>query len=157
MTPRNRTIGIGLVLLHTALVLAYTLPKQLVPQRIQGVSVAYVRPLFHQSWQLFAPDPPMCSCEVEVILNNNDIRPIDLGKGYLQRRMAQTIARSVQQELAQGDTMPHPELVVAMQMMVRDIGRGSSDLHFQLREECAVDANEPMAREVNITPLETVE
>gem|GEM_PF-5928168 len=60
-----------------------------------------------------------------MILNESDIRPIDQGRGYLQHRMAQTIARSIQSELAQRDSLPRPEMVRAMKRMVGDIERGS--------------------------------
>jgi len=141
--------------LHTLLLLAYTLPVQFVPGVFRSLSIAYVRPLLHQSWQLFAPDPPHCSCSIQVILNESDIRPIDQGRGYLQHRMAQTIARSIQSELAQRDSLPRPEMVRAMKRMVGDIEREIGDLEFQLREECIDDPTIPTERTVRITKLKT--
>jgi len=90
-----------------------------------------------------------------VILNQNDIRPIDQARGYLQKRMAQTIARSIQTEVAQGDSSPRPELVGAMKRMVSDIERELGDLEFQLHEECIVDPRAPTERKVRITKLKT--
>ena len=120
MTRMHRGIVVGLVALHTVLLLGYTLPSQFVPERWNDLSLYYVRPLFHQQWQLFAPDPPLCSCAIEVILSSEDIRSIDHGKGYLSRRMAQAIARRVQVEVAHGDATPHPDLMRAMKNMVGD-------------------------------------
>lgn len=141
--------------LHTLLLLVYTLPVQFVPGVFRSLSITSIRPLLHQSWQLFAPDPPPCSCAIEVILNENDIRPIDQDRGYLQKRMAQTIARSIQSELEQGDSLPRPEMVRSMKRMVGDIERELGDLEFQLREECIVEPRAPTERIVRITKLKT--
>jgi len=155
MTARNRWVVIIVVGLHTLLLLAYTLPVQFVPGVFRSLSIAYARPFLHQSWQLFAPDPPLCSCMVEVVLNESDVRPIDQSSGYLQRRMAQSIARSIQFGLARGDSIPRPEVVRAMKEMVGDIERELGDLEFQLREECIVDPRAPIERIVRITKLKT--
>mgnify|MGYP001198518330 CR=1 FL=1 len=157
MMGRNRWVVITVVVLHTLLLLAYTLPVQFIPGMFRSLSIAYARPLFHQSWQLFAPDPPPCSCTIEVIMNENDIRPIDQDRGYLEHRMAQTIARSIQSELAQGDSSPRPELVRAMKRMVGDIERELGVLEFQLHEECIVDPQSPTERIVRITKLKTAD
>jgi hypothetical protein len=55
------------VVLHTALLLAYGWPGGMVPQRIEYWAQAYARPLFHQQWSLFAPEPPACGCHIFMV------------------------------------------------------------------------------------------
>ncbi|MBK7947114.1 MAG: hypothetical protein IPJ85_18210 [Flavobacteriales bacterium] len=66
METRWKRILIGVVLAHTLLIAFYTFPHQLVPERLRIIGQFYARPLFHQQWRLFAPDPPLCDCKVEV-------------------------------------------------------------------------------------------
>jgi hypothetical protein len=154
---RNLSLSIPLIVgVHTLLLACYVFPASLVHERLQAWGQAYARPFFHQQWRLFAPDPPLCSCGVEVGLPGGDWRPIDAPfNHYLQRRQAQGIARYVQAEVHRGDTVPDPALVQAMRSMVRDIGREVPDLRFRLVEQCVEDPQRPMLRTRRITRLHT--
>lgn len=154
MDRKSRIIVIIVVAVHTALVAAYTFPAKMVPQPLTFLAQAYARPIFHQRWELFAPDPPLCSCEVQVGLGD-DWRPLHAGDAhYLTRRLARTISWHVQQEVAQGRDTISVELKQAMRSMVRDIGRDTDHLRFRLMEQCITDPSDPIRREERITPLE---
>ena len=61
-------------------------------RRLAERDVRFIQ-LFHQGWDLFAPDPPRCSCEIQVGLNDLDWRPLDASQDhYLATRMARNIA-----------------------------------------------------------------
>lgn len=75
--------------------------------------------------------------------------------GYLTRRMAQTVARHVQAEVALGDTVPRAELVRVMNALTRDVGRDIRPLNYVLMERCVVDPENPAKRVERITPLHT--
>ncbi len=47
---------LGMGLFHFVCVLIYTLPNDFLPETALEISSAYVNPVFHQGWQLFAPD-----------------------------------------------------------------------------------------------------
>lgn len=154
MDKERRAIVAGVVALHMALLAAYTFPERLVPERVRVIALAYVRPLFHQQWQLFAPDPPLCSCEVQVLLGAEEPRPLYASDAnYLTRRMAATIAWHVQAEVGAG-RVPSKELQQAMRSMVRDIGREVPGLRFQLVQQCVADPTRPEERETSVVPLE---
>ncbi|HMC98128.1 MAG TPA: hypothetical protein VKG92_10760 [Flavobacteriales bacterium] len=145
----------SIVALHITLLAAYTFPDPLVPERVRVIGQAYTRPLFHQQWQLFAPDPPLCCCEVQVLLGDEEPRPLYASDAdYLTRRMAGTIAWHVQRELAAGSGIPSAPLRHAMRAMVRDIGREVPDLRFQLVQRCVTDPSRPEVRDTRTTPLE---
>ncbi|MCB0793262.1 MAG: hypothetical protein KDB88_00865, partial [Flavobacteriales bacterium] len=55
-----KRIGMALACCHSLIILCYVAPEQLVPDRLRFWSQAYARPLFHQQWELFAPEPPRC-------------------------------------------------------------------------------------------------
>lgn len=144
---RVKHLIIAAALLHTCVVALYVLPTAWVPQHLFFWSQAYTRPLWHQQWTLFAPDPPLCSAKVLVILNAADHRPIDAAfHHYAMRRMAGSIARYAEQEGAHGALIGSPLLMQAMHTMVRDIGREVPDLHFELMESCVTDPVHPEIR-----------
>lgn len=150
----QRRILIGIVLMHMLLLALYTFPPQLVPERLRIIGQLYARPLFHQQWRLFAPDPPLCDCEVRVQVGAGEWRPLtQAGDGYLDRRMAQGIARDVQRALASGLQGPDAPTVQAMRAMVRDITREQGALRFRLMEHCVNDPSRPSVRTERITPL----
>lgn len=154
MERTRATIVVLIVAVHIALLAAYTFPQRLVPGALEALGQFYSRPLFHQQWQLFAPDPPLCSCEVQVGIGAEDWRPLCAGDAhYLTRRMARTIAWHVQAEVAAGHTTPSKELRQAIHAMVRDISREVREIEFQLVQECVVDPSRPTVRERSITPL----
>ena len=154
MNRKSRIIVIIVVTVHIALLAAYTFPERLVPRSVAYLAQAYARPLFHQRWELFAPDPPLCSCEVQVRVSG-DWRPLHASDAhYLTRRLARTISWHVQREVLQGRDTLSIELQQAMRSMVRDIGRDTDHLRFRLMEECITEPSAPTRREERITSLE---
>lgn len=150
---RWKRILIGVVLAHTLLIAFYTFPHQLVPERLRIIGQFYARPLFHQQWRLFAPDPPLCDCKVEVKVGEEGWRSLlRQGDGYLDRRMAQSIARNMQRPVAEG-ALPDQPTLRALSAMVRDISREQANLRFRLVERCAIDAADPVKREERITEI----
>lgn len=136
------------------LLLAYTVPQQWVPTRLQAASRMYVRPLFHQQWLLFAPDPELCTNELQVGLPNGAWRPVFAPDAYwLKRRMARPLADHVAHRMMHGDTIVLPVLEQAMRSAVRDIGREVAGLKFRLVERCVQDPEHPEQRTERITPL----
>lgn len=153
---RYQWIAATLVAVHMLLILAYTLPRQMVAERFRVLGQWYAAPLFHQQWWLFAPDPPVCAGEVQVVLPGGEARPLDAASAnYLTRRMARTIAWYVSAEVAAGDTVPTEALGVAMRSMVRDLGREQPELRFRLVQHCVTDADRPLERTERITQLTT--
>jgi hypothetical protein len=137
---------------HTALLAAYTLPADLVPLRTRALAIAYVRPLFHQQWRLFAPDPPLCSCQLQVTDANG--RWVGLGEDhphYLYRRMVRGMAWNVQRGVVEGHTRVEPVIAEAIGRLLRD--QGSSVGPVRLVERCITDPEQPYQREERITPL----
>ncbi len=56
---RNSTrIALFIVGLHFAITVIYLLPGSWFSYRFNSVTSHYMVPLFHQNWQLFAPEPP---------------------------------------------------------------------------------------------------
>lgn len=150
---RRRNL-ILLLALHALLVAFYTLPASLIPERLRLIGQLYASPVFHQQWRLFAPDPPLCDCQVRVQVGAGAWRPLTRqGDGYLDRRMAQGIARNVQRALATGLQGPDAPTAQAMRAMVRDITREGSALRFRLVEHCVTDPSRPSVRTERITPL----
>lgn len=136
----SRTAGSLVILLvatHVGLALAYTLPRGMVPERAYHWSVRYMRPLFHQQWNLFAPDPPACECRVQVALRDGSWRAIvPDDRHYLVHRMARPLADHLHERIMQGDTVVLPVLSGALRGLVRDIGREVPEPRFRLVERC---------------------
>jgi hypothetical protein len=154
MSPRSQRFLFAIAVVHTLLLACYTMPGRFVPERLRVVAQGYARPLFHQQWRLFAPDPPLCDCTVQVQVGDGDWRSLARpGDGYLDRRMAQGIARNVQRALADGAAPDAPTLQ-AMQAMVRDIGRERGGLRFRLVEHCVAGSSRPALRTERITPIQ---
>jgi hypothetical protein len=86
---------IGAVLLHTFALAAYTVPAAWVPQRVRYWAQAYARGLYHQDWRLFAPDPPPCTCRLQVRSGNGDAwrDMADLHPHFIWRRMVANACR----------------------------------------------------------------
>lgn len=161
MEKRKRVV-IALVALHTVLLAFYTFPTALVPEKLRVIGQFYARPVFHQQWRLFAPDPPLCSCNVQANWSEDLWVDIDHGPDtYLQRRTVQAVARHMQAEVHRGDTIPAEELVRAAEAMVYngqfDPGRGRElpELRLRLVEHCVVDPWKPRERAERITYLRT--
>lgn len=113
-----------------------------------------MRSIFHQQWNLFAPDPPTCACTLQVGLPDGSWRPLVRDDDhYLVHRMARPLADHVQEQVLHGDTIMMPVLSGAMRGLVRDIGRELPGLRFRLVERCVQDPDRPTQRVERITPL----
>jgi hypothetical protein len=163
MTLRfGKGIVIAVVLLHTLLLAVYTFPESFVTERFRMVGQWYARPLFHQQWKLFAPDPPPCSCVLEGRFGQGEWSAIDRGPdNYLQRRSLQNLARHVQAEVQRGDTIADQHLLQAMRMNILygsyEPG-GGYDVpvpEFRLVEQCVIIPAQPLRRTMRITHLHT--
>lgn len=150
----KRWIGVCIVAVHLLLLAAYTLPQQLVPDRVRWSAAFYSRALFHQQWDLFAPDPPLCACEVQVGTSAGAWQPVIRPDGhYLERRMARPLADHVQTQVLLGDSVLLPILEQALVAMVRHGEHEVDELQFRLVEDCVHDPKRPELRTERITPL----
>ena len=148
-------IVIGLVVLHVFMLAAYTMPPTYVPSKFHVLSIRYVRPLFHQQWHLFAPDPPLCSCVLEVAESAGEWHPlVNATFDPLPRRVARHLAEYVQDGVAEGDHRPMPVLQRAIRSMVHDFTGETDSLQFRLVEQCVQDPELPKDRKTRITLLE---
>lgn len=150
------------VAVHTAMLACYTFPAQLVPEQLRVMGQLYARPLFHQQWLLFAPDPPLCSCEVQAKWGSRPWGSIERGENsYLQRRVAQAIARHVQAAVQHGEVSPPRELLGPMRAMALysefepGEGRKPPVVEFRLVQHCVIDPARPQERAERITLLRT--
>ncbi len=154
MSPRGaRALLVSIVALHLTLVLAYTLPRALVPDRMFHWSQHYVRPLFHQRWNMFAPDPSICDHGLEVGMPDGTWRAlIPADRPYLVRRMARPLAQRVHDDLLAGGRL-EPFLQQAIHGLARDLGRGTEPLRFRVMERCVMDPKHPGHRTVDVLPV----
>ncbi len=155
MARRRKVIIVCMLLVHFALLACYTLPSVWVPERQYFWSVTYARPLFHQGWNLFAPAPPRCSCELQVGLNEQDWRPLNAPQDhYLVTRMSRNIAAYLDGAVPFGDTLyVEPLMEQAMRGMVRDIGREVPALRFRAVQRCVTDDHRPLDRTERFVPI----
>jgi hypothetical protein len=157
MTVKQQRLAVAfLVAIHMLLLLAYTLPQAMVPAGLLSLGQRYTRPLFHQQWLLFAPDPPLCSCQVQVGSPHGVWQPVmPPGAPYLRERMARPLADHVQEQIAQGDTILMPILEQALRNMSRDLGLEGDALRFRSVERCIVNVDRPGERTSRTTVLRT--
>lgn len=150
----RRLLVVLIVALHTLLVLAFTAPRTGVPSRLHALAQRYVRPLFHQQWLLFAPDPPLCRCLVQVASASEEWRPmVPSDAHFLKRRMARPLADHVQQQVLAGDTVLLPVLSTTLRNMVHESPGESPDMHYRLVEQCIPDVDKPSERVERFTLL----
>ncbi|MEZ4757994.1 MAG: hypothetical protein R2817_14295 [Flavobacteriales bacterium] len=151
MRPVPRPVLL-LVVVHAALLACYTLPATGVPEPARALATAYARGLFHQQWQLFAPDPPLCSCHLEWRSSAGDwTDPLPATTHYLARRMLRSAAWNVQRELAGGADAPSAPLQQALHRLGAHHVPHATGL--RLVEHCVTDPARPAEREPRITPL----
>jgi hypothetical protein len=135
--------------LHLMLLMSYTLPAPWIPDVLRVQAQRYARPLFHQQWKLFAPDPPRCSCQVEYRLGDQGWHPLDDRAGhYLERRVAQGVARYAQLGQATGRHGGDDHLLRAMRRMAPT----DADA-FRLVEHCTDDPARPARRTQRVISL----
>ena len=143
------------VAFHMAMLAAYTLPEHWVPTRMHYWSQAYVGPIFHQQWELFAPDPPLCSCELELVSVAGDARPITSAyHHFLVRRMALQFGQYI------GGAEPFPDTLEvdrrmerAFEGLVRVTGHDITGLRFHAVQMCADGTARPGQRVRRIVPI----
>ena len=150
-----RILAVMLISAHLLLVMAYTLPRAWVPAQAYHWGQRYVRPLFHQQWNLFAPDPSPCHCRVEVGWSTDDWRPlVPDDRHYLLRRMGRPLAELIRSDVQGGDTVLRPILADALRGLARDIARDAGQLRYRLVQHCITNPERPADRATRITPLE---
>ncbi|MDX9750258.1 MAG: DUF5819 family protein [Flavobacteriales bacterium] len=145
--PWARWAIIAGVAAHTALIAAYTLPATWVPGRARIVAEWYARPLFHQQWRLFAPDPPVCGCDLQVRADGA-WRSMADAPGHLRRRAITSLCRYVQGEVQAGRTPLSAPLSTAL--------RARTEVPvtaWRLVEGCVTDPQRPAHRDERITGL----
>jgi len=76
ITTKNRNIftvaAIGFLVLHFTATFFYVAPPSWTGERFKIYSNYYMLPLFHQSWSLFAPSPPMVNKKVNLKITKED-------------------------------------------------------------------------------------
>lgn len=155
MSPRSARIVVTVIVaVHMGMALAYTLPEALVPERARFWSQWYMRGLFHQQWRLFAPDPPMCACRVEVAAAAGPWRPlVPIDDHYLLKRMARRVADHVHEEVAGGGGEVMPVLAQALRGLAERRAGDVREPRFRLVERCVEDPEQPGHRSERITVL----
>ena len=149
-----RLLVVAIIAIHVTLVLCYTLPISWVPDRLQAWSQHYVRPWFHQRWNLFAPDPSECDRVLEVGLPDGSWRPlIPEDRPHLMRRMSRPLAQMVSDGLRSGGPVD-PILASSLRGLARDIGPEVGELRFRLVERCVLLPAEPARRSLSLIPLD---
>jgi len=156
MSPRGtRVVVVSIVTIHVAMLLAYTLPSGFIPKRVAQWSQRYVRPVFHQQWMLFAPDPPNCACRIEVNRADGSWEPIEEPNShYLIGRMARPLADHVNDRMLSGDTVVMPLLAHAIQNMACEEDANEAPLRYRLVRKCVVDPAHPEVRSAEFIELE---
>ena len=139
MDHLTKRIAIGIAVLHTLLLAAYTMPTVLVPMRVRYWSQAYARVLFHQDWRLFAPDPPECGCSLEV--NSGGLfgwRAMDgLHEHFAWDRMCANACRFAEATTSSTDTVAYAPaaLVLSLENMADRLPR-SEPLRYRVHRTC---------------------
>jgi hypothetical protein len=124
-------------------------------ERARIMGQFYARPLFHQQWLLFAPEPPPCSCELQVRAGSGSWTSLVEDGGYLARRTAQALARHVQTEVHLGTNVPsHPLLRTMHHIAHQRFGYASKSCTYRLMERCVDDPDRPNERMERITLLQ---
>ncbi len=149
MTPRIARLSIiACVALHTLMLAAYSFPQAMVPERLRVIGQWYARPVFHQQWKLFAPDPPRCACALQVRSGEGEWRDVEHGaQHYLERRMARSLCRYIQTH-GEHSVPGARAVVVALTHAARPEASA-----FRIVEHCVTDPWRPADRSTRITPL----
>lgn len=150
-----RILAVMLISAHLLLVLAYTLPRAWVPDRLFFMGQRHVRPLFQQQWNLFAPDPWLCERRVEVGLADGTWRPLTTAEdSYVYRRMTRPLAELVATDVQQGHAVLMPRLAAILRGAARDTGREVPDLRYRLVQRCITNPARPQERVESVIELQ---
>lgn len=98
----------GFIIVHFTMTLVYTLPDVFPLFILKGASNTYMRPLFHQGWELFAPNVPQQQFELEY--------RFDEGTGWSQWQSAEEDTGALQ----------HPRVPYIAQKLQIMLGRDVS-------------------------------
>ncbi len=152
MKVPRRILLYGLVFMHIMLLACYTLPQQWIPGGMEKLAQLYVRPLFHQQWRLFAPDPPLCAAEVQVSADGTTWEALHAEPDhYLEQRIIRNIAFHVSHAV-HADEGIHP---VLKETLYRACGTAMDPaaMSYRLMEWCVLDPAKPQERTLRITPF----
>lgn len=144
---KGKAIIVAVVLLHTLLLAAYTFPEELVPERMRIIGQWYARPVFHQRWKLFAPDPPQCSCALQLSYDTLSWQPVASSSAhYLEQRIVQNHCLWLSEDYPGMEEQAH----LALLRLADD---ATTATRFRLVEECITDPALPAERSTRIKPL----
>ncbi len=147
-SQKTKAVAAVLVALHIALLAAYTLPEVLVSEKLRILGQWYARPLFHQQWRLFAPDPPTCSCTLEWHNGDGDWRSVATkGMHYLERRMVHNHCLWLAEDFFGAERLARKGLLRLARPDEAAVPR------FRIVERCVTDPAAPATRTERIIPL----
>ncbi|HMQ76254.1 MAG TPA: hypothetical protein PKE21_09895 [Flavobacteriales bacterium] len=148
MPPLRRLLPVVLLGAHVLLVAGYTAPERWVPPLWRAWSMAVVRPLFHQGWDLFAPDPPRCSCTLEARSASGSWRSFAAeGDGLLARRMARHLVAYLGGGAVLPDTVQvPPQWAPAVRSMLGDARGPDGSASVRAVQRCMDDPARPLER-----------
>lgn len=141
-----RLLPVALLTVHIMLVVGYTAPERWVPPVWRAWSVTLVRPLFHQRWDLFAPDPPRCTCALEVKRGLGAWTAVE-ADGPAARRMS----RHLLAYLGGGEPLPDTLMVPghwgpALRSLLNEPPRVDGPVAYRAAQECMDDPARPGER-----------
>lgn len=143
-----RLLVISIVAIHLLMLAAYTFPERMVPERLRFWGQWYARPLFHQQWKLFAPDPPTCSCTLEWQSGSADWTPMATdGMHYLERRMVYDHCLWLAEGYFGAEWEARPALI-----RLADTDEAAAP-RFRIVQGCIADPKQPAQREDRIILL----
>ncbi len=139
MARLPRLLLLVLLGMHLVLLAAYTGPARWVPPVLRAWSMAYVRPLFHQGWDLFAPDPPRCSCTLHAKVGDGPWRALGAeGKGPMGRRLARHLAAYLGGGAPLPDTLLiAPRWIPALRALTPGDGPAADTATYRAVQRCA--------------------
>ncbi|NNE54639.1 MAG: hypothetical protein HKN32_01370 [Flavobacteriales bacterium] len=106
-------LGLGVLFVHFAMTSLYTIPSLPAPEGLKKMSRSYIWPMFHQGWQLFAPNVPGYQ---------NDL----FFRAYADGKWTEWMDASRMPEVSNHPRIPYITQKVAIRMsnMVKDPERG---------------------------------
>ncbi|MBK6628963.1 MAG: hypothetical protein IPJ87_02305 [Flavobacteriales bacterium] len=153
MSRLLRLLPAALLTVHILLVVGYTAPGRWVPPLWRAWSVALVRPLFHQRWDLFAPDPPRCACTLEVKRGRGDWTAVE-ADGPVARRMPHHLLAYLGGGEPLPDTLVVPDhWVPALRSLLNELPRAGGPVAFRTAQQCMDDPARPGERRVRYVQL----
>ena len=81
----------GFIVAHITMLTIYVLPHEPASNAVVGISDMYMSRLFHQEWDLFAPEPPKESLKLSCVVHDERENPVDtiyLAEADLRRHLS---------------------------------------------------------------------